>query len=61
MEAKLPVMIGCSKYLWNEIKESKELEPITDDEKRVLLNRLANYQSDPDSAIDWQILRNEYI
>lgn len=37
----------------NFIKESKELEAITEDDKRILLNRLANYRANPNSAMDW--------
>jgi len=45
--------------IWDEIKESRELETISEDERRLLLNRLANYRSNPDSATDWAELRQE--
>ncbi len=45
--------------IWDEIKESQELETVSEDDSRVLLNRLANYRSNPDSATDWAELRQE--
>ncbi len=45
--------------IWDEIKESKELEAVSDEEKRLLLNRLANYRENPNSAIDWTELKHE--
>jgi putative addiction module component (TIGR02574 family) len=39
--------------IWDDIKESKELEATTEDDKRILLNRLANYRANPNSAMDW--------
>jgi len=45
--------------LWDEIKESRELEFVSDEEKRLLLNRLANYRSNPGSAKDWTDLKQE--
>jgi putative addiction module component (TIGR02574 family) len=43
--------------VWDEIKESKALEPITDEEKRLLMNRLADYRENPQSAADWTELK----
>ncbi len=45
--------------IWDEIKESQVLETVSEEEKALLLNRLANYRSDPDSATDWADLRQE--
>ncbi len=45
--------------IWDEIKEPHELETVSEDDKRLLLNRLANYRSNPDSATDWTELRQE--
>lgn len=45
--------------IWDEIKESRELELVSDEEKELLLNRLANYRSNPGSAKDWQDLKQE--
>jgi len=45
--------------MWDEIKESRELELVSDEEKELLLNRLANYRSNPGSAKDWTDLRQE--
>jgi putative addiction module component (TIGR02574 family) len=45
--------------IWDEIKESRELEIVSEDDKRLLLNRLANYKAKPDSATDWTELRQE--
>jgi putative addiction module component (TIGR02574 family) len=45
--------------VWDEIKESKALEPISDEEKRLLLSRLANYRANPQSATDWTELKKE--
>jgi len=44
---------------WDEIKESKYLEPVSEKEKQLLLNRLATYKANPDSAIDWTQLKKE--
>ncbi len=43
--------------VWDEIKESKELEFVSDEEKRILLNRMANYRSNPGSAAEWSDLK----
>ncbi|MDM8522723.1 addiction module protein [Desulfococcaceae bacterium HSG8] len=45
--------------IWDEIKESQELETISEDEIKLLLNRLANYRANPDSATDWTELRQD--
>jgi len=45
--------------MWDEIKESRELEFVSDEEKEILLNRLVNYQSNPGSAKDWADLKQE--
>ncbi len=45
--------------IWDEIKESEALEPVSEEEKRLLLNRLANYRANPDSAADWTELKQE--
>lgn len=45
--------------IWDEIKESQELETVSEDEKILLLNRLANYRANPDSATDWKELRQD--
>ena len=45
--------------IWDEIKESKELEAISENEKQLLLSRLANYKKNPDSATDWATLKEE--
>ncbi|MEW6089231.1 MAG: addiction module protein [bacterium] len=45
--------------IWDEIKESKELYPVSDEEKRLLVNRLANYRANPGSASDWANLKQE--
>lgn len=45
--------------IWDEIKESKELEAISEDEKKLLLGRLANYKKNPGSATDWSTLKEE--
>lgn len=46
-------------YIWDEIKESKDLYSVSDEEKRLLVNRLANYRANPDSATDWSNLKQE--
>ena len=45
--------------IWDEIKEAKELASISEDEKKLLLNRLANYRTNPESSIDWETLKKE--
>ncbi len=43
--------------VWDEIKDSQGLETVSEDDRRILLNRLANYRADPDSATDWAYLK----
>ncbi len=45
--------------IWDEIKESQELAYVTEEDKKLLLNRLANYRTNPDSAIDWTNLKQD--
>ena len=45
--------------IWDEIKESQELESITENDRNILLSRLANYRANPNSAKDWTELRDE--
>ncbi len=45
--------------IWDEIKESQELETVSEDDTRILLNRLAQYRANPNSATDWTDLRQE--
>jgi len=45
--------------IWDEIKESQELEIVSEDDRRLLLNRMASYRANPDSATDWTELRQE--
>jgi len=45
--------------IWDEIKESRELEFVSDEEKELLLNRLVNYRSNPGSTKDWTYLKQE--
>jgi len=45
--------------MWDEIKESRELEFVSDKEKELLLNRLANYRSNPGSAKDLSDLKQD--
>jgi len=46
--------------MWDEIKESRrELEFVSNEEKGLLLNRLADYRSNPGSAKDWTNLKQE--
>ena len=45
--------------IWDEMKESQEFETISEDDKRILLNRLTNYRANPNSEIDWTTLKQE--
>nr|VFK66082.1 MAG: putative addiction module component, TIGR02574 family [Candidatus Kentron sp. UNK]VFK69371.1 MAG: putative addiction module component, TIGR02574 family [Candidatus Kentron sp. UNK] len=45
--------------IWDDIKESQELKTISEDDRELLLNRLANYRSDQGSATDWAKLKQE--
>ena len=45
--------------IWDEIKDSQELESLSEDDRRLLLNRLENYRSTPDSATDWADLKQD--
>ena len=45
--------------IWDEIKESQELTYISEEDKKLLLNRLANYRTNPDSATDWTNLKQD--
>jgi len=51
--------LGIVTDVWDEIKESRELEAISEDEKAILLSRLANYKKNPDAAMDWVQLKAE--
>lgn len=51
--------LGIVADIWDEIKDSHELEAISEADKTLLLNRLANYRSNPASATDWTNLRQE--
>jgi putative addiction module component (TIGR02574 family) len=45
--------------IWDEIKEAKPLEAASDEEKRLLLNRLSDFRAKPESASDWSDLKKE--
>jgi len=45
--------------MWDEIKESRALEFVSDEEKKLLLNRLADYRSNPGFAKNWTDLKQE--
>ncbi len=45
--------------IWDEIKESQELAYVSEEDKKLLLNRLAIYRTNPDSAIDWTNLKQD--
>ncbi len=45
--------------IWDEIKESQELTSVSEEDKKLLLNRLANYRANPESATDWTALRQD--
>ncbi len=45
--------------IWDEIKESKVLETIPEEDERLLMDRLANYRQNPSSASDWTELKKE--
>jgi putative addiction module component (TIGR02574 family) len=45
--------------IWDEIKDSQELEKVSEKDKKLLLSRLTNYRSNPSSATDWDILKQE--
>ena len=51
--------LGIVTDVWDEIKESEELAQISEDDKRILLNRFANYKANPNAATDWSELRQE--
>jgi len=51
--------LGIVTDIWDEIKESQELAQISEDDKRILLNRFANYRVNPNTATDWSELRQE--
>jgi putative addiction module component (TIGR02574 family) len=43
--------------IWDEIKESQELTSVSEEDKKILLGRLANYRANPESATDWTNLK----
>jgi putative addiction module component (TIGR02574 family) len=45
--------------IWDEIKESQELTSVSEKEKKLLLDRLANYRAHPESATDWINLKQD--
>lgn len=51
--------LNIIQYIWDEIKDSQELETVSENDKRLLLNRLSNYRANPESATDWDELKQE--
>uniref|UniRef100_Q3AUB4 Dihydropteroate synthase n=1 Tax=Chlorobium chlorochromatii (strain CaD3) TaxID=340177 RepID=Q3AUB4_CHLCH len=45
--------------IWDEIKDSQELEIVSENDKKVLLDRLANYRANPEFATDWDELKQK--
>ncbi|MDA3917600.1 MAG: addiction module protein [Deltaproteobacteria bacterium] len=45
--------------IWDEIKESQELTSVSEEDKKILLGRLANYRTNPESATDWTTLKQD--
>ena len=45
--------------IWDEIKESQELTSVSEEDKKILLDRLVNYRASPESATDWTNLRQD--
>jgi len=45
--------------IWDEIKESRELTSVSEEDKKILLDRLANYRANPESATDWTNLKQD--
>ncbi len=45
--------------IWDEMRESRDLQYVSEDEKNVLLERLENYRANPDSAVNWVDLKQE--
>ena len=45
--------------IWDEIKESQELTSVSEEDKKILLGRLANYRANPESATDWTNLKQD--
>ena len=45
--------------IWDEIKDSQGLETVSENDKRLLLNRLSNYRANPESATDWDDLKQD--
>ena len=58
---QLPVIerLTIISEIWDEIKESKDLELVSDNEKKLLQKRLNDYRLDKDSAEDWIALKME--
>jgi len=42
-----------------KIKRSQELTSVSEEDKKLLLNRLANYRVDPESATNWINLKQD--
>ncbi len=51
--------LGIITDIWDEIKESEELEAVSEEEKNILLCRLENYKKNPNSATDWTDLKQK--
>ncbi|HAO20349.1 MAG: hypothetical protein BWK80_32765 [Desulfobacteraceae bacterium IS3] len=45
--------------IWDEIKEARELEFVSEEDKKLLLDRLTDYRLNPSSATDWTELKKE--
>jgi len=45
--------------IWDDIKDSHEMAAVSDEEKKLLLDRLAHYRANPETATDWEDLKQE--
>lgn len=55
----IPERLTIITDIWDEIKEAEELEFVSDEDRKLLLDRLADYRSNPCSATDWTNLKEE--
>jgi len=58
-ELSVPDRVRLAQALWDSIQPTTEQLPVTEEQKRVLDQRLRDHEADPSSAISWDELRSQ--
>lgn len=57
-ELSVPDRVRLAQALWDSIQPTTEQLSVTEEQKRVLDQRLRDHEADPSSAISWDELRS---